>query len=118
MKQALLAVSFGTTVEEARAMDLAGVEAALCRAAPGLSFARAYTSPTVRRILARRGERVPGLEEALEARAAAGTEELYVLPTHVLPGAGMTGWQRRRPGSAPAFRPCIWAGPCCVIPRG
>lgn len=71
MKQALLAVSFGTTVEEARAMDLAGVEAALCRAAPGLSFARAYTSPTVRRILARRGERVPGLEEALEARAAA-----------------------------------------------
>ena len=87
MKQALLAVSFGTTVEEARAMDLAGVEAALCRAAPGLSFARAYTSPTVRRILARRGERVPGLEEALEARAAAGTEELYVLPTHVLPGA-------------------------------
>lgn len=55
MKQALLAVSFGTTVEEARAMDLAGVEAALCRAAPGLSFARAYTSPTVRRILARRG---------------------------------------------------------------
>ena len=71
MKQALLAVSFGTTVEEARAMDLAGVEAALCRAAPGLSFARAYTSPTVRRILARRG----------------GTEELYVLPPHVLPGA-------------------------------
>ena len=71
MKQALLAVSFGTTVEEARAMDLAGVEAALCRAAPRLSFARAYTSPTVRRILARRGERVPGLEEALEAQAAA-----------------------------------------------
>ena len=104
MKQALLAVSFGTTVEEARAMDLAGVEAALCRAAPGLSFARAYTSPTVRRILARRGERVPGLEEALEARAAAGTEELYVLPTHVLPGAEyarvLDGLWPRTPGTA------------------
>lgn len=86
MKQALLAVSFGTTVEEARALDLAGVEGALRRAAPDIPFDRAYTSPTVRRILARRGERVPGLEEALESQAAAGTEELYVVPTHVLPG--------------------------------
>ena len=87
MRQALLAVSFGTSVEEARALDLAGVERALRRAAPELPFDRAYTSPTVRRILARRGERVPGLEEALESQAAAGTEELYVVPTHVLPGA-------------------------------
>ena len=87
MRQVLLAVSFGTSVEEARALDLAGVERALRRAAPELPFDRAYTSPTVRRILARRGERVPGLEEALESQAAAGTEELYVVPTHVLPGA-------------------------------
>ena len=70
MRQVLLAVSFGTSVEEARALDLAGVERALRRAAPELPFDRAYTSPTVRRILARRGERVPGLEYTLSLHDA------------------------------------------------
>ena len=41
MRQVLLAVSFGTSVEEARALDLAGVERALRRAAPELPFDRA-----------------------------------------------------------------------------
>lgn len=60
MRQALLAVSFGTSVEEARALDLAGVERALRRAAPELPFDRAYTSPTVRRILGAAGRAGPG----------------------------------------------------------
>lgn len=105
MKQALLAVSFGTTVEEARALDLAGVERAIRRAAPELPFARAYTSPTVRRILMGRGEKIHGLEEALEAQAAAGTEELYVVPTHVLPGAEYD----RVTETAARFRHCFSA---------
>ena len=29
-----------------------------------------------------------------------------------------TGWRRLRPGSAPAFLRCTWAGPCCGIRRG
>ena len=118
MRQVLLAVSFGTSVEEARALDLAGVERALRRAAPELPFDRAYTSPTVRRILARRGERVPGLEEALESQAAAGTEELYVVPTHVLPGAEYDRVAETAARFRPAFLRCTWAGPCCGIRRG
>ena len=127
MRQVLLAVSFGTSVEEARALDLAGVERALRRAAPELPFDRAYTSPTVRRILARRGERVPGLEEALESQAAAGTEELYVVPTHVLPGAEYDRVAETAARFRPRFsalhlgRPLLWdtaGGPRCWTASG
>ena len=86
VKEGVLAVSFGTTAEQARREEIGGVEAALRRRCPERSFARAYTSPTIRTILARRGTAVPSLEEALEAQLAAGAERLYVLPTHLLPG--------------------------------
>lgn len=83
---ALLAVSFGTAAEEARRAELGAVEAALSRRCPELPLVRAYTSPTIRRLLARRGTVVPSLEEALRAQEAAGVERLYVVPTHLLPG--------------------------------
>ena len=85
-KRALLTVSFGTAAEEARREEIGGVEEALRRRVPELPFARAYTSPTIRRILANRGTAVPSLEEALEEQLSAGTEHLYLLPTHLLPG--------------------------------
>ncbi len=62
------------------------MEEALRRRVPELPFARAYTSPTIRRILANRGIAVPSLEEALEEQLSAGVEQLYLLPTHLLPG--------------------------------
>ena len=85
-KRALLTVSFGTAAEEARCEEIGGVEEALRRRVPELPFARAYTSPTIRRILAQRGTAVPSLEEALEEQLSAGAEQLYLLPTHLLPG--------------------------------
>lgn len=85
-KSALLIVSFGTTQEQARQGEIGGVEEALRRRCPELPLARAYTSPTIRRILARRGAAVPSLEEALEEQRSAGVERLYILPTHLLPG--------------------------------
>lgn len=85
-KRALLTVSFGTAAEEARREEIGGVEEALRRRVPELPFARAYTSPTIRRILAQRGTAVPSLEEALEEQLSAGAEQLYILPTHLLPG--------------------------------
>ena len=85
-KRALLTVSFGTAAEEARRVEIGGVEEALRRRVPELPFARAYTSPTIRRILANRGIAVPSLEEALEEQLSAGVEQLYLLPTHLLPG--------------------------------
>ena len=50
MKQALLVVSFGSSVAHAR-REIAAVEQAPRSETPGRDFFRAYTSPTIRRIL-------------------------------------------------------------------
>lgn len=100
MKQALLAVSFGTSVPEAR-QSIQQVERALAAAAPGRAFARAYTSPTIRCILAKRGETVDSLEQALEKLAAAGCEDVIVQPTHLLYGIEYD----KMKGSVAAFAP-------------
>ncbi len=85
MKQALLIVSFGTTVPKAK-LDIEGVERALAEAAPQMDVHRAYTSSIIRRILSGRGEPVPSVEEALEQLAEQGYTHVYVQPTHLLPG--------------------------------
>lgn len=86
MKQAILAVSFGSSVSQARSGPIAAVEEALRAAAPQLPFYRAYTSPTIRRILAEQGVGVPSLGGALEQMISGGVECPIVVPTHLLPG--------------------------------
>ena len=83
---ALLIVSFGTSVEETRKKTIGALEEELKQAFPHLPAHRAYTSPTIRRILARRGVDIPGFVPALEQLAQDGVERVYVLPTHLLPG--------------------------------
>ena len=85
MKQALLVISFGTSVTDARSAIVA-VENALRKAVPERMFFRAFTSPTIRRILAERGEIVPSLEEALESLQKLGYADVVVQPTHLLYG--------------------------------
>lgn len=102
MKKALLAVSFGTSVPRAR-QSIQQVERALAAAAPGRAFARAYTSPTIRRILAGRGETVDGLEQALEKLAAAGVEDVVVQPTHLLYGIEYDKMKASADAFAPRF---------------
>lgn len=85
MEQAIVITSFGTSVPEARA-SITAVEEVLRSAAPGYSCVRAFTSPTIRRILAGRGEQVPSLTEALEQLCAAGVGKVVVQPTHLLYG--------------------------------
>ena len=85
MKQALICVSFGTTVPAAR-RDIEAVEAALRAAAPGRQFARAYTSGMIRRTLAARGQAVDSLPEALARLRAGGCRDVIVQPTHFLRG--------------------------------
>ena len=85
MDRALIVASFGTSVPEAR-VSVAAVEDALWEAAPGYRRARAFTSPTIRRILAKRGEEVPGLPEALEQLRSRGVRRAAVQPTHLLYG--------------------------------
>lgn len=85
MKQAILVVSFGTSVVDARSAIVA-VEEALHKAEPDRTFFRAFTSPTIRRILAERGELVPSLEEALNSLQELGYTDVVVQPTHLLYG--------------------------------
>lgn len=85
MRQALVMLSFGTTVPEAR-VSIEAVEKAMEAAAAGYTAVRAYTSPTVRRILAERGEKVPSLTEGLERLYGEGVSRVLVQPTHLLYG--------------------------------
>ena len=82
MPKTLLCVSFGTSVPEAR-QSITAVESALQHTAPELPFVRAFTSPTIRRILQARGETVQSLPQALDALAG---QEVAVQPTHLLYG--------------------------------
>lgn len=85
MRHALIVTSFGTSVPEARA-GIAAVEKTLEEAAPGYIVLRSFTSPTIRRILAGRGEYVPSLTEALERLQSLGADRVVVQPTHLLYG--------------------------------
>lgn len=81
----LVIVSFGTSVPEAR-RAVTAVEEVLGRSASGWETVRAFTSPTICRILARRGEDVPSLTEALEQLCSRGIRRAAVQPTHLLYG--------------------------------
>ena len=85
MKQALIITSFGTSVPEARG-SIEAVEKVLSEAAAGYTTVRAFTSPTIRRILAGRGEKVLSLTEALEQLHSEGINRVVVQPTHLLYG--------------------------------
>ncbi len=101
MKKAIVCVSFGTSVDAARE-SITAVEDALRRAAPESLVIRAFTSSIIRRILAKRGEDVPGVSEALGSLWTQGIREALVQPTHILYGyeydkikAEMAPWQER-----------------------
>ena len=85
MKQALIVVSFGTSVPHARE-SITAVEDVLRQAAPNRDFYRAFTSPTIRRILSGRGELILGLPELLEQLQREGYGDVVIQPTHFLYG--------------------------------
>lgn len=85
MKTALLCVSFGTSVPSARE-SITAVENALREEAPQADFFRAFTSPTIRRLLLRCGETVKSPKEALKKLAPLGYDHVILQPTHLLYG--------------------------------
>lgn len=85
MEKAVVMISFGTSVPQAR-VGIAAVEKTLESAAVGYTCVRAFTSSMIRRSLAGRGETVPSLTEALEQLCAAGARRVVVQPTHLLYG--------------------------------
>ena len=85
MKTALLCVSFGTSVPAAR-KSITAVEQALQGEMPQADFFRAFTSRTIRRVLAAKGETVWSMEEALEHLTDGGYDRVVIQPTHLLYG--------------------------------
>ena len=85
MQQALLAVSFGTAVPKAMA-EIEAVESQLRAQCPDRRFYRAFTSPRIRAILAKRGQKVLSLAEALAQMQCDGVKDAVVQPTHVIYG--------------------------------
>lgn len=86
-KQAVLAVSFGTSHEETRKKTLDVIEQEIREAFGEYEFFRAYTSPTIIRILRERDQIIAtGVQETLERLLLDGYEKVLVQPTHVIRG--------------------------------
>ena len=86
-KPVLLAVSFGTSYNETRALTIDAVEATLQNAYPAYEVRRAFTSQIVIDILEERdGHEIDNVEEAMERLLSDGVKEVVVQPTHVMSG--------------------------------
>ncbi len=83
----ILVVSFGTSYNDSRAKDIGGIEGYLAKAFPDYSVRRAFTSQIIlNHILARDGEKIDNVEQALERATKNGVKELIVQPTHLMKG--------------------------------
>lgn len=83
----LLVVSFGTSYNESRELTIGAMEKALQEAYPKYEVRRAFTSPTIIKILKKReGLVIDNVAEAMERLAADGVREVVVQPTHMMEG--------------------------------
>ena len=85
-KKALVVISFGSTFDDTRKLDIGGIEGALATAFPDYDQYRAFTSSIIRKRLAARGILVDDTEAILHKLATAGYEEILLQPTHLLHG--------------------------------
>lgn len=84
--KALVVISFGSTFDDTRKLDIGGIEAALATAFPNYDQYRAFTSSIIRKRLASRGILVDDTETILHKLAKDGYEEVVLQPTHLLHG--------------------------------
>lgn len=86
-KKGLLAVSFGTSVNETREKTIDAIEAHLRKEFPDHTLYRAWTSGMIIRKLKKRdGVQIDTVKEAMERMADDGVTEVVVQPTHVING--------------------------------
>ncbi len=84
----ILAVSFGTSFNDSRAEDIGGIEKALQEANPDWSVRRAFTAQIIiNHVLARDGEKIDNMDQALQRAIDNGVKTLVVQPTHLMHGA-------------------------------
>ena len=86
-KPVMLAVSFGTSYNETRALTIDVIEETLQATYPEYEVRRAFTAQIVIDILEERdGHEIDNIEEAMERLVADGVKEVVVQPTHVMTG--------------------------------
>ena len=106
MKRAILAVSFGTTHEDAERSCICPVEAALRAAFPDWEVFRAWTSRMIIRRVAARGAVIEDEQAALERLRAEGYDQIAVASTHIIPGQEYDR-VRAAAGAAPVSEPLL-----------
>ncbi|MBQ8946080.1 MAG: sirohydrochlorin cobaltochelatase [Lachnospiraceae bacterium] len=84
----ILVVSFGTSFNESRTEDIGSVEKALVAAFPDWSVRRAFTAQIIiNHVLARDGEKIDNIDQALQRAVDNGVKNLVIQPTHLMHGA-------------------------------
>lgn len=86
-RDALLVMSFGTTMKETREITINATVKEICKALPGVKVVVAYTSHIIiDRIKAKEGVTVPTPEEALEQLKAEGYTRIALASLDIIPG--------------------------------
>ncbi len=84
----ILVVSFGTSFNDSRTEDIGGIEKAIAAANPDWSVRRAFTAQIIiNHVLARDGESIDNVAQALDRAVENGVKNLVVQPTHLMHGA-------------------------------
>ena len=84
----ILVVSFGTSFNDSRAKDIAGIEDAIEEAYPDWSVRRAFTAQIIiNHVNARDDEHIDNVAQALDRAVANGVKNLVIQPTHLMHGA-------------------------------
>jgi len=84
----ILVVSFGTSFNDSRALDIRGIEDAIAESYPDWSVRRAFTAQIIiNHVQARDGEFIDNMDQALERAVNNGVKNLVVQPTHLMHGA-------------------------------
>lgn len=82
----IVAASFGTVHDRTASDNITSVEEAFADYAPCNRIVRAYTSPTIRRILKQRGIIIESVSDCLNTLSKEGVRKVVVQPTHLIPG--------------------------------
>ena len=100
----LLVVSFGTSFNDSRRVNIGGIETAIAEAIPEYSTRRAFTSQIIIDHVARRdGMLIDNVKAALDRAVENGVRTLVVQPTHLMDGFEYNDLVNEIAGYADAF---------------
>lgn len=103
-EQELLVVSFGTSFNDSRRLTIGAIEGSIAQAFPEWSVRRGFTSQIIiDHVLARDGEVIDNVTEALDRAVDNGVKTLVVQPTHLMHGFEYTDLVQELATYADAF---------------